>query len=348
MPGALPEGADHPYGTGFMRSNTPPTSARPASARRTLRKAARRARRRPAIIAAGLAFAVIATAGAGVVLPTSQAQAGGATENTTMNFALASYSIPLEPTAAYASPDKTSVDARKALVAAEQTIAAASTITSDIQASGLDVGVPVTTVDTDDLAAAVKHLEAATQLPAPLVAGFSERVTAEVASVEADINGLRGRLDAAIAVKAAQDAAQAQAAAEAAAAAAAAEAAAAEAQASSSNRSSSPVFAGPGTSAGDAQAIARGMLAGYGWGDDQFGCLVSLWDRESGWNSQAYNASSGAYGIPQALPGSKMATAGADWQTNAATQISWGLGYIAGRYGNPCGAWSHSESNGWY
>ena len=98
----------------------------------------------------------------------------------------------------------------------------------------------------------------------------------------------------------------------------------------------------------EAQAIARGMLAGYGWGDDQFGCLVALWDRESGWNSQAYNASSGAYGIPQALPGSKMASAGADWQTNAATQISWGLGYIAGRYGNPCGAWSHSESVGWY
>ena len=90
------------------------------------------------------------------------------------------------------------------------------------------------------------------------------------------------------------------------------------------------------------------MLGGYGWGDDQFGCLVSLWNRESGWNSQAYNSSSGAFGIPQALPGSKMASAGADWQTNAATQISWGLGYIAGRYGNPCGAWSHSESVGWY
>ena len=90
------------------------------------------------------------------------------------------------------------------------------------------------------------------------------------------------------------------------------------------------------------------MMAGYGWGDDQFGCLVSLWDRESGWNSQAYNESSGAFGIPQALPGSKMASAGDDWQTNAATQIAWGLGYIAGRYGSPCGAWSHSESVGWY
>ena len=90
------------------------------------------------------------------------------------------------------------------------------------------------------------------------------------------------------------------------------------------------------------------MFPDYGWGDDQFGCLVALWNKESGWNYQAYNSSSGAFGIPQALPGSKMGTAGADWQTNAATQVAWGLGYIAGRYGSPCGAWSHSESYGWY
>ncbi len=90
------------------------------------------------------------------------------------------------------------------------------------------------------------------------------------------------------------------------------------------------------------------MLASRGWGDDQFSCLVSLWNKESGWNYRAYNAGSGAYGIPQALPGSKMSSAGADWETNAATQISWGLGYISGRYGTPCGAWSHSQSTGWY
>jgi hypothetical protein len=112
------------------------------------------------------------------------------------------------------------------------------------------------------------------------------------------------------------------------------------------------VYATGGT-AGDnspagAQASARAMLGGYGWGDDQFGCLVSLWNKESGWNYQAHNRSSGAHGIPQALPGSKMASAGADWQTNAATQVAWGLGYIAGRYGSPCGAWSHSQSVGWY
>jgi hypothetical protein len=99
---------------------------------------------------------------------------------------------------------------------------------------------------------------------------------------------------------------------------------------------------------GTAQAIAYEMVLARGWNDDQFACLVALWNRESGWRVNAYNASSGAYGIPQALPGTKMATAGADWETNPATQISWGLGYIGGRYGSPCGAWEHSESVGWY
>ncbi|MFC0678588.1 hypothetical protein ACFFGH_12130 [Lysobacter korlensis] len=99
---------------------------------------------------------------------------------------------------------------------------------------------------------------------------------------------------------------------------------------------------------GSAQAIARDMVAARGWGEGEFNCLVSLWNKESGWNVYAQNPSSGAYGIPQALPGNKMASAGADWQTNPATQISWGLGYIAGRYGAPCGAWSHSQSVGWY
>jgi uncharacterized protein YabE (DUF348 family) len=100
---------------------------------------------------------------------------------------------------------------------------------------------------------------------------------------------------------------------------------------------------------GSAQGIARQMmLDSYGWGDDEFACLVSLWQRESNWRVNAHNRSSGAYGIPQALPGSKMASAGADWQTNPATQIKWGLGYISGRYSTPCGAWSAFQSKGWY
>jgi hypothetical protein len=97
----------------------------------------------------------------------------------------------------------------------------------------------------------------------------------------------------------------------------------------------------------DPRAYARLLLQERGWGD-QFGCLNLLWNRESGWNYQAYNPSSGAYGIPQALPGSKMASIAADWRTNPATQIRWGLNYIAERYGTPCGAWSHSEATGWY
>ena len=77
-------------------------------------------------------------------------------------------------------------------------------------------------------------------------------------------------------------------------------------------------------------------------------CLLWLWNRESGWRTNAYNASSGAYGIPQSLPGSKMGNYAADWRTNYETQVMWGLLYIDGRYGSPCSAWAHSQSTGWY
>jgi hypothetical protein len=97
---------------------------------------------------------------------------------------------------------------------------------------------------------------------------------------------------------------------------------------------------------GSPRAIAQAQLADRGW-SGQFGCLDSLWSKESGWRVYAAN-SSGAYGIPQALPGSKMASAGSDWRTNPATQIRWGLGYIAASYGSPCAAWSHSQSHNWY
>jgi len=115
---------------------------------------------------------------------------------------------------------------------------------------------------------------------------------------------------------------------------------------SSAGSSGAPAVGAPDP--GSAQAIAYQMLQARGMGDDQYACLVSLWNKESHWNVSAHNKGSGAYGIPQALPGSKMASAGPDWQTNAATQITWGLGYISGRYGSPCGAWSHSQSSGWY
>ena len=98
----------------------------------------------------------------------------------------------------------------------------------------------------------------------------------------------------------------------------------------------------------DPRDIARAMLPSFGFSADQFSCLDSLWTKESGWNPSADNASSSAYGIPQALPGSKMASAGADWATNPATQIKWGLGYIRDSYGSPCAAWGHSQSYNWY
>lgn len=99
---------------------------------------------------------------------------------------------------------------------------------------------------------------------------------------------------------------------------------------------------------GTAQAVAYEMVVARGWGDSEWSCLVSLWNRESHWNVYAHNTRTDAYGIPQAMPGSKMASAGSDWQTNPATQITWGLGYITGRYGTPCGAWTSSETRGWY
>jgi uncharacterized protein YabE (DUF348 family) len=110
-------------------------------------------------------------------------------------------------------------------------------------------------------------------------------------------------------------------------------------------RAASPQYTG---SPGSAQQIARSMMQSkYGWDSDQFSCLVQMWNNESGWRTNAYNPS-GAYGIPQALPGSKMASAGPNWQTDPATQISWGLSYIRARYGTPCGAWGFWQAHNYY
>jgi hypothetical protein len=122
------------------------------------------------------------------------------------------------------------------------------------------------------------------------------------------------------------------------------------AEQSAATPSSSPPAApapAPVQPSGSAQQIAIGMLGSFGWSSSQFACLDPLWSHESGWNVTAANPD-GAYGIPQALPGSKMASAGPDWQTDAATQIRWGLGYIKALYGSPCGAWAHEEATGWY
>lgn len=96
------------------------------------------------------------------------------------------------------------------------------------------------------------------------------------------------------------------------------------------------------------QGYAADRLLSMGLGSGEYDCLYALWMRESRWNHRAENPTSGAYGIPQSLPGRKMASAGADWRTNPRTQVRWGIGYIKGRYGTPCAAWKHSNQRGWY
>ncbi|MCY7288226.1 MAG: lytic transglycosylase domain-containing protein [Cryobacterium sp.] len=237
--------------------------------------------------------------------------------------------------------------------------AAASARTTLVGANGVIMAAQGKT-DATALSSTVAALGDYTLLAPERVFDLVEQVHAEaevvkVSTAEVDRTAAE---QAAAAAAAAQAAAEAQAAADAAAAQAAAQAQA-QAQAVANAKAAAPKPAAPApatparpaapTNPSGAQAIARDMMASkYGWGADQFGCLVSLWNKESGWNVNAYNASSGATGIPQALPGSKMASAGADWATNPATQISWGLSYIAERYGSACGAWNKSVASGWY
>ncbi len=96
------------------------------------------------------------------------------------------------------------------------------------------------------------------------------------------------------------------------------------------------------------QDYAHDLVLQYGWTENDFEALVKLWQKESGWNPYSKNKYSGAYGIPQALPGSKMASAGSDWATNYKTQIKWGLKYIKNRYGSPSKAWAHFQKKHWY
>jgi flagellar biosynthesis GTPase FlhF len=121
------------------------------------------------------------------------------------------------------------------------------------------------------------------------------------------------------------------------------EAAEEEAASRAATRDSSSFTVQSAYTVAEVQAMAAQMVA-----SDQYQCFSNIVDHESSWNYQAQNASSGAYGLVQALPGSKMSSAGADWQTNPATQIEWGLNYMEDRYGSPCGAWSFWQANNWY
>lgn len=203
---------------------------------------------------------------------------------------------------------------------AQDAMASAEALNAEVAGSGLDLGASPASVDTSDLAAWVGTLSdrdgmsdrQLTSLTAYTVAGTGDVISDTAALQSAYATAQQQKIEAERAAAAAAALAQAN-------------------------------------SVDGAKATARQLAADrYGWGDEQFSCLNSLWTKESGWNYQAYNSSGGATGIPQALPGSKMASAGSDWQTSAATQISWGLGYIKSVYGTPCGAWAKSQAVNWY
>ncbi|WP_193953631.1 aggregation-promoting factor C-terminal-like domain-containing protein [Microterricola pindariensis] len=304
-------------------TNSPDQPALDAGVTRSQLRNRRRGRKK-LLLLAGAVVAVGAMAGTGFVVQTSvvaqnERDAASATMTAATGFAadqLAAYS-----TVANAN--------------------AASTASATIDEANLVIAAAAGKTDAGDLASSVAALSNFELLTPSRVFKLVDTTKGKSAGVQA----ATAEVDRVAAEQ--QAAAEAAAAAAAAAAQAQADAEAAAQESSSSNSGGSRPSA-PSDPSG-AQAIARDLMASqYGWGEDQFGCLVALWNKESGWNINAYNASSGAAGIPQALPGSKMASAGADWQTNPATQITWGLGYISGRYGTPCGAWDTSESQGWY
>lgn len=219
---------------------------------------------------------------------------------------------------------KSADDAAMPLLEAKDAVLAAQALTYDVVSSGLEVSA-APPVDVSELQSDMDALADRDALSSLVVTVLAAEVEAETAELTTATGVLQSAFTAAQEKKAADDAA----------AAAAAEAEAAAAALAAAN------------TVDGAKATAQQMMSGYGWGGDQFSCLNSLWNKESGWNYQAYNPS-GATGIPQALPGSKMASAGSDWQTNAATQIAWGLGYISSVYGTPCSAWGHSQAMNWY
>ncbi|MCR2814893.1 phospholipase [Microbacterium jiangjiandongii] len=217
-------------------------------------------------------------------------------------------------------------DAQATVDAAHAALAAADALTAEVAQSGLEVE-GVVEVDTDELHTALEELDDAEGVQLLREMEAVEVIDDHVDDVTTETADLRARFDLARQQKAEAEAAAAAAQAE-------AEAAAALAAANTPD---------------GARATAAHLAATqYGWGSDQFQCLNSLWQKESDWNYQAVNPSSGATGIPQSLPGDKMAAAGPDWQTNATTQIRWGLDYIARAYGTPCAAWAHSQATDWY
>ncbi|GAA3910996.1 lytic transglycosylase domain-containing protein [Microbacterium invictum] len=306
----------------------------------------------PATVALGLVLGTaVVTSGLTGSVPAAHADTEETVTTTTAPVLRAVGYVVDEPIA------EITAESTAALTDATAVLGTAADVVADVKAevaaSDLDLGDVTVAIDTSDLRDLAGELRVIELTPALFIPHMTDETVAETEQVRDAIDSLQKALTDAKAKKAAEEAAKKKAAAEAKAKAEreAAEKAAAAERAAAQRSTAAPAPTSSGSSnysGGDARAIARDMLAQRGWGDDQFQCLDALWSRESGWNYQAHNSSSGAYGIPQALPGSKMASAGSDWQTNPATQIKWGLGYIDGRYGTPCGAWNHSQSHGWY
>jgi hypothetical protein len=316
-----------------MNSSTP-TSQTPDSAlvdtRATRRKQSRGRRpKRITLVTAGIAIAAI-VAGSGFAV---SAAAEAATQSQSRVAATATVSG-----ATGRQHDQLTVYTSIAKVHAQD---AASAVLAD---ANQVVAAAVNKVDATTLSAAASSLAGFQVLPVDQVESLTARTKAETTTVQAAV----AEVDRVAAEKAAAEAAAAEAARAAAAAQAAQAAKEAKAAAAAAAPQAASSSSGDNSPAG-ARATASAMASSqYGWGSGEFSCLSQLWEKESGWNYKSYNSSSGATGIPQALPGSKMASAGSDWASNAATQISWGLGYIKSAYGTPCSAWAHSESFGYY
>ncbi|WP_137842999.1 phospholipase [Microbacterium sp. 2FI] len=307
-------------------TSTPTTSPLTAGARRRRTVAA-------ATLATGVTLGLLATAALSAASPAVAARAAEPAASATSGAAYATYPSGIETLHDIAA------DAETALSAARAAVNGAAAVTEEVEASGFDFDGMRTSIDTTALQDEVDRLATHGILPLMLVPDATDDTVAQTRLVMLRIGELREALDAAVAKKAAEEAA---------AAAAAKAAAEAAAQAKREAEAAAAALAAVNTVEGAKATAANMASANYGWGGDQFSCLESLWNKESGWNYQAYNGSSGATGIPQALPGSKMASAGSDWQTNAATQIAWGLGYISAVYGSPCAAWGHSQATNWY
>ncbi|MDH6134980.1 ATPase subunit of ABC transporter with duplicated ATPase domains [Kitasatospora sp. MAA4] len=229
-------------------------------------------------------------------------------------------------------------------------MASATAVTAVGAVVGVASGSEATTAQATEVAGATLFADVPSATQAQAVSdSFVRQATAQQVSADAAAQKAAeeaARLKAAADAQAKSDADKAAAAAAKAAADKAAADAAAAARAKATSSMSAPGSSAPDASSyspGSVQAIAAGIV-----GDStQFQCFSNIVTRESGWNYTAMNPS-GAYGLVQALPGSKMASVGADWKTNPATQIKWGLGYMNDRYGSPCGAWSFWQAHSWY